>query len=88
MSLRTWLRRHGPNIIAQAAWVPDKDLWQVSIFLVSDPAALIQTAAVEVLHSAQAKADHLARTTFKHRCTIEDCGEWTPCFASSESAHA
>jgi hypothetical protein len=69
MSLRTWRRQHGPDIVCQAEPVEVIGTWRVSTTL---------PTAMKMLVSAQKKADTLARNTFGHTCEVETCGHWIP----------
>jgi hypothetical protein len=79
MSLRTWRRQHGPDIVCQAEPVEGIGTWRVSTWLVSNPTISVTLpTAMKMLVSAQKKADTLARNTFGHTCEVETCGHWIP----------
>jgi len=80
MHVHVWRRQHGPEFTSQVEPLEGADTWRISVCLTADPDQTIITAAtsIRVLHSAQAKADALARKTFDHTCAAETCGVWHP----------
>jgi hypothetical protein len=79
MPLHVWQRRHGPDIIAQAAPIAGFATWQVSTFRLTAPTQMTRIPrAVDLLQTALARADDLARRTFHHTCAADTCGEWLP----------
>jgi hypothetical protein len=72
-----WRRSHGPDIVAEIAAVDGEPPWRASVWRLSDATTVVRSQSwLEVRHSACAKADWLARTTFKHKCDLETCGKW------------
>ena len=72
-----WQRDHGSDIVARVQSSDQPNLWAAATWSRSDPTVLIEHhRVIETLSSAKAKADHLARVTFKHVCTLETCGDW------------
>jgi hypothetical protein len=75
--LHRWRRRHGAGIVAQVTPIEGIGQWDVSAWLVRDPSAVVATSRkIGLLMSAQAAADHLARTAFDHTCHLDGCGDW------------
>jgi hypothetical protein len=77
MALDTWRRHHGSEIVAQVAPVAGFSTWHASAWSISHPARIVRRLGqFDVLMSAQAAADHLARRTFDHTCDLDTCGDW------------
>ena len=80
MPFHKWRRTHGTDIVSTVHSVDGFGSWRVSVSLDVNPSvAVILPTTVALLHSAQAKADALARRTFDHTCGSGTCGEWLPC---------
>ena len=72
----TWRRHHGSAIVAQVSSLA-LGRWDVSAWKAIEPSAAARSPRqMTVLMSAQAAADHLARTVFQHRCDLDGCGDW------------
>jgi hypothetical protein len=77
MPLHTWRRQHGPDIVAEVSPIKGLGQWDACAWLVKDPSAVAKSPRkIAALMSAQAAADHLARTTFDHTCDPHGCGDW------------
>jgi hypothetical protein len=74
----TWERSHGGEIIAGAE-SDGRGNWSASAWLRSNTTVVVRSPkSYESRDSAFAKADALARKTFKHVCDLNVCGEWGP----------
>jgi hypothetical protein len=80
MSVRSWRRLHGADLIAQVDPVPGIGTWIARAWVETDSLrSEISPRRFEMLMSAQAAADHMVRQHFVHRCDFVACGEWLPC---------
>jgi hypothetical protein len=79
MSLRTWRRQHGPDIVAQVEPIDGLGMWDPSTWRTVSPEAVMRTPQrIERLTEAQDAADALAREAFGHACDANACGPWLP----------
>ncbi len=79
MPLHGWRRLHGTDVVAQVEPIAGLGVWEVSVWLTTNPTGIVRMPRpIELLMSAQAKADNLARKTFDHECAVANCGEWLP----------
>jgi hypothetical protein len=77
MPLHTWRRQHGPDLVAQVTPLEGLGTWDASAWLVRSPTEAARSPRkIAELTSAQATADHLARTAFGHTCDPHECGDW------------
>jgi hypothetical protein len=78
MPVHTWRRHHGQAIVAQIEPLEGIGTWQACAWLTSDPTVVVRSPRQAMgFITAQAAADHLARSTFDHTCAIHTCDDWT-----------
>jgi hypothetical protein len=74
--LNGWRRHHGPAIVAQVDPLAF-GRWDASTWRSNERSAAVRSPRkIATLMSAQAAADHLARTVFDHTCDLDGCGDW------------
>jgi hypothetical protein len=76
-ALRTWQRRHAPNIVAEVRPVGGMGTWDVCVWRDVEPQEMCEGGRHGFLTDAHEAADALAAMTFAHRCDA-DCGKWNP----------
>jgi hypothetical protein len=77
MGLHSWRRFHGANIVARVDPNPF-GLWDASVGTTLESSSAPVALKYRLLTSAQAAADHAARTRFNHTCDLGTCGDWLP----------
>jgi hypothetical protein len=80
MPLHSWRRFHGTRIVAQVE-PNESGMWGAMAWNSESPsgAATVRLKRLySLLTSAQAAADHAARTRFNHKCDFGTCGVWSP----------
>ncbi len=72
-----WQRHHGSDIVASVAILEGAPGVTAAVWSRSNPTVVVRHPRPSGnVESAKIKADHLARETFHHVCTIETCGDW------------
>ena len=76
MSILTWQRSHGADLVAEAR-TDQRGIWWPTAWRRSQPDVVIRTKTGRPSRQAAcARADALARETFNHLCQVTTCGEW------------
>jgi hypothetical protein len=76
MSILTWQRSHGADVVAQAR-TDQRGFWWPTAWRRSRPDVVIRTKTGRPSRQAAcARADALVRETFNHLCQVTTCGEW------------
>jgi hypothetical protein len=70
-----WRRHHGPHLVAH---VVERDPNQFSVAVSQESTCEVQEAPRQFRRvvAAKAAADALLRRTFRHTCSVEECGRW------------
>jgi hypothetical protein len=72
--VRVWRRFHNHQFVANV--LLDGTAYVVAVWHDASGRVRKLERRFRQLQSAQAAADHLVRHTFKHRCTVDHCGDW------------
>ncbi len=76
LSILTWQRSHGADVVAQAR-TDQRGFWWPTAWRRSQPDVVIRTKTGRPSRQAAcARADALVRETFSHLCQVTTCGEW------------
>jgi hypothetical protein len=76
MSILTWQRSHGADIVAETR-TDERGTWWPTAWRRSDPDVVLRTKAGRPSRQAAcARADALVRETFNHVCQVTTCGDW------------
>jgi hypothetical protein len=75
--LRTWQRRHAPDVVAEVRPVAGMGTWDVFVWRDVEPPETCEGGRHGLLVEAHRAADTLAASTFAHQCDAS-CGPWNP----------
>jgi hypothetical protein len=75
MSILTWQREHGADMVAEAR-TDQRGMWWPTAWRRSQPDVVIRNKTGRSRPATCARADALVRQTFNHRCQVSTCGKW------------